>query len=123
MVAEATAIAQAERFVIANGYTDLPATNKGDSLSVESLDHFEPEKRLAERKGTLLPNACAVMEGMPGEQASPVWTVVFCYNPKHPECDTARRELGRMVVVERDGSRIWMEHNPVRLNAPRLRKL
>jgi hypothetical protein len=127
-VSETEAVRRAEAFVIANGYTDLPATKAGEELSRESIDDTAPSDRLEKRHNLLRRPACGVMRGtFPG--GDPGWTVVFCYNPDNPtareaspDFDKAVRELGRPVVMDPDGSALRMLHLQVLLDAPGLRR-
>jgi hypothetical protein len=124
---EDEAVRLAEAFVRENGYTNVPATRSGDSLSRESIDNDEPEKRLAKRKDTLLPKACAVS---PPTAEVDQWTVLFCYNTRNERFrvnvanfDQMAREAGRAVTMDLDGSHLRVQHQDILFDQPGMKRL
>jgi hypothetical protein len=133
------AVAIAETFVRAAGYTDAPAT----CIAFESVHGFrdDPARALTFRRGTLVPNAWGVrpmkidMEGFRGD-----WGVMFLFFPPersfHPSPPTVRgldcpqdasttincvpvdrrsEPSGRIVLVDRETGRAVMAHEDGRL--------
>ena len=103
-LSEAEAIKLAERFIVQNGYTDLPPDKS--KLANESFELAESvEEMLKMRYDTLEPKAYGVSRSRKG--GSPGWTVVFRY--KHPSSQQMRRN-GRAVTMNLDGGDMRVEH-------------
>ncbi len=122
---EAEAVAIAEKFVIANGYTDLPATAKGSDLSRESIDDQNPEARQRFRANTLQRTAYGVLAENAWSEG-PGWTVVFRYNLERfrddPQMSRRASEQGRAVVMDPNGTDLRMLHVGIALDAKGLKR-
>ncbi len=101
---ESEAVALAEKFIVQNGYTDLPPDKT--KLSYESIEWEANVDRMLElRHDTLERRAYGVLSGRRGQKSG--WTVVFRY--KHPS-DEQTRSNGRAVTMNLDGSKPRVEH-------------
>jgi len=101
---QSEAIKLAERFIILNGYTDLPP-NK-NRVVLESIEASpNTDELLRERRNTLERKAYGVARGR--KIRSSGWTVVFRYKDRS---DPEMREIGRAVTMDADGSNMRVEH-------------
>jgi hypothetical protein len=102
-LSEAEAVKSAERFIVQNGYTDLPPEK--DKLASESFElESSIDERLKRRHNTLERKAYGVQRGR--KNGSPGWTVVFRY--RHPS-DPQMRRTGRAVTMNLDGRDMRVE--------------
>ncbi len=104
-VLRSEAVALAEEFVCANGYTDAPHTQDLDQITLESIEgSSELAAILRERRGTLLPRAYGVSRSEHG------WTVGF----RHREGPAT---VGRAVTLNAFGKNLRMQHQGFMLSA------
>jgi hypothetical protein len=101
------AIAKAEAFVRAQGYTDKPASVGPGEIAYEGIERGATDaEKLSFRRGTLLPTAVGATQ-----QESGTWTVGFQYQqPTDPN-------LGRGVIVPADGSPLRIVHQDLFLSS------
>ena len=107
----AAAVACAEEFIKANGYTQAPALPP-EKLTFESIEWGEPGRLAEFRHNTLQPKAIGYFRGRRGQSHG--WTVVFCYTGG---ISGGEEPAGRAVTMDEDGSAPRVEHVDVRLNA------
>jgi hypothetical protein len=111
-ISAADAVRIAERFVVLNGYTDLPAADDLAQLTPESLElRGDRSWWLEERRNTLERSAYGYWRGRRGSR--PGWTVVFRYVDAPPEY----RDVGRAVTMDPDGTHVRVEHIDALLKA------
>src|SRR5688572_16567308 len=97
-LARQDAVAVAERFVRANGYTDAPDREIKLGLDQESIDVSTRTEQIEIRRNTLRPNAIGVKTARNGHG----WGVAFEYVSNPNSC--------RIVTMNGDGSGILIEH-------------
>lgn len=109
----AQAVALAEQFVRANGYTDFVPPDPS-KLASESIEHLDPEQWAAHRHNTLKPRAVGYLAS--GKMEAPGWTIAFDH--AKPAND---RESGRAVTMDEFGGQLRVEHKDLWLTNPALR--
>jgi len=104
IITETQAIELAEKFIVRNGYTELPPDM--ENLSHESIEwESNMDAMLKKRRDTLEKRAFGVMPDR--KHGSPGWTIVFRYT--HPS-DSTMKKNGRVVTMNLDGSEPRVEH-------------
>ena len=111
----ASAVACAEEFIKANGYTQAPPLPP-DKLTFESIEWGEAEWLAEFRHNTLQPKAIGYSVGRRGQSRG--WTVVFCFTGG---ISCGEKAGGRAVTMDEDGSAPRVEHVDVRLDAAEVR--
>jgi hypothetical protein len=107
---EADAIKIAEKFIIENGYTDLPPTDDKKKLVFELIEwNSDIEEILKGRHNTLQKTAYGILKGRKGKTEG--FTVVFLY------VDGSNKKTGRAVTMDLDGKNIRVEHVDIFLKA------
>jgi hypothetical protein len=109
---EADAIRLAERFIVQNGYTDLPAMKDKTKLSHESIDFSDPDERLKLRFNSLERKAYGLGKV---DLRKDGWTIVFRYNANNNRSGRNDyhqyvKTVGRALTMKADGSDIRMMH-------------
>ena len=99
------AVAKAEEFVLANGYTDAESDKIKQELEHESLERASSrDEILKARFNTLQRRAIGVRRGA---QQGAGWSVAFDYVEPHKSED---RAACRVVTMKPDGSDMRVEH-------------
>ena len=104
-LSEVAAIKLAQEFVIRNGYTDKPVTDKS-KVSLESVEISKNiDEILAFRKDTIIGRAYGILlnEGKTG------WIVVFKYKKQN-------KQVGRAITMGLYGNNLRMEHQDFMLS-------
>jgi hypothetical protein len=103
-LSEAEAVKLAERFIVQNGYTDLPPEKS--KLVNESFElGASIEEKLKLRHDTLERKAYGISHGRKGGSAG--WTVVFRYKRPSGQQEPIN---GRAVTMNLDGGKMRVEH-------------
>jgi hypothetical protein len=105
----------AEEFIVANGYTDTPATNDSTNIAAESLSFLTSRLSLGEilrmRANTLQK---AASFAFPADDSSKVsdWLVLFPFfcDTNDTSCIAAHKNKYRVVKVSANGHRLMMMH-------------
>ncbi len=101
---EAQAIEFAEKFIVRNGYTELPLEK--ENLAYESIEwKSNVDEMLKMRHDTLERKAFGISRDNKGNSAG--WTVVFKYKNLS---DDQTPKNGRAVTMNLDGSKARVEH-------------
>lgn len=101
---QAEVIKLAERFIMLNGYTDLPP-NKS-RVVLESIEASpNTDELLKKRRNTLERKAYGIAQGR--KTGSFGWTVVFRYKDRS---DPEMHKIGRAVTMDADGSNMRVKH-------------
>ncbi len=104
------AVEIAEKFVVANGYTET-SVNRTENLYLEEDENASDLKNiLAARLGSIESNA--VFAAVKEQDGETFWSIQFFFNESRPEYSTSARE----VRVSLDGSKVWM--NPKLVESP-----
>lgn len=99
---EKMAIAAAEKFIVDNGYTDLPPLQDETQISYEPIERKSaPGEILQTRHNTLERKAYSIGKGRKGSKLG--WTVGFRYKGGDDKS-------GRAVTMDLDGGNIRVEH-------------
>jgi hypothetical protein len=108
LISRDEAIARAETFVRAAGFTDAPATVGPDTRHRDIMEVIQGEtfeQMLASRRDRVVPKAVGARRG------PRYWKVAFPFTARvhaaHPSVDLTR---GAAVLVTLDGQRAWMMH-------------
>jgi hypothetical protein len=99
LISPAEAVASAERFAVAQGYTDAPPEEEG--FARQSMEDGTREEVLAMRSRLLRPGAVGYL--LRYER----WHILFTFETPRNE---SNRETGRAVSMDRCGGDIRMEH-------------
>ena len=100
------AIELAEKFIIDNGYTNLPANKT--KLNYELLDENDVDKLIARRKNTLHKKAFCISEN---EERWDVGFLSTSVDLKNLDSEKRKSDLsGRAVIVMKNGKEIRIAH-------------
>lgn len=103
---EEQAVKIAEKFIVDNGYTDLPAIKDKSKLTPELLDKLMTHVyRMKLRHNSLEKRAYGISKGR--RDQIPGWTVVFRRTPN----EQFDAQMGRSVVMYPDGTQPHLEFN------------
>ena len=109
-ITQEEAIKIAEKFIIENGYTDLPPTDDKKKIVFESIEwNSDLEEMLKGRHNTLQKKAYGILKGRKGNTEG--FTVVFLY------VDGSIKKTGRAVTMDLDGNNLRVEHVDIFLKA------
>jgi hypothetical protein len=104
-LSQQAAVALAEKFVAANGYTDAPHNQLKKQPNFESIEFSASQGEMMQhRYNTLRPKAIGAKRGRKGGEAG--WSVAFDYMPRV----AADQDSCRVVTMGLDGSNIRIEH-------------
>ncbi len=101
----AAAVAIAEAFVRAEGYTDVPPTLPPERLTPESLNRLPREDWPAGRCGTLHPRAIGYRRGSRGDKEG--WSVIFYCR----KAEMKPKVFGQVLQMDRFGQKLQMLHS------------
>jgi hypothetical protein len=96
------AVRAAERFIVENGYTDLPPMWDTSKLTLESIEWTSDRKKiLKQRHNTLERKAYGLVGNSKGKSG---WTIVFRYK------NSRNSKTGRAVTMDLDGKNKRVQH-------------
>ena len=113
------AVTAAECFVIQNGYTDLPPVADKTKLTPENLFPGTDDEGMKMRHDSLERKAYSYEHD--NELYGGSWVVMFRYKP-NPEVvkfyGDRLSHIGRSVIMDFTGKRIWIQHSDYSLGKP-----
>ena len=96
------AVHAAERFIVENGYTNLPPMSDTSKLTFESIERYSDPKEILElRRNSLERKAYGFVGTGKGKSG---WTIVFRYK------NLRNSKTGRAVTMDLDGRNKRVQH-------------
>ena len=96
------AVRAAEKFIIENGYTNLPPMSDTSKLTLESIEWTSDRKRILKQRHNSLERKAYGFLG--NSKGKPGWTIAFRYK------NSRNKDAGRAVTMDVDGKNKRMQH-------------